>query len=733
MKRCRQLIDTEVPSRQGRGSRDEKEMPIKITAQKPRPLNRTEQISQVRERLNTVRLGRLVFDSILSWHGIPGIGKPTLGYMIADLCQKMDVLFARVDFHPEENRRASRYADDSVLILEDVFVGLGVHEPAAFREALDRYRQAEEVHLRQERRKRVVEAFLGYLNELLEKGPMVVLFDTTDQVDTEVIAWLEENVISPLCLTGRCVIIWTGRFPQRWKRFEVRRRVASEKVEPLPLKATKEQVGPAGARIYRLTYGHPMGNEEVAEAIHDYQARGQEADEHDLVNVLVDRVIDRYVMKNIEPELNAACRILAVVRQFDVVILRRLLSQFVDAFKDMREALYLGLVGRLTETHLVEWDSLRKGYALDPTLRRILPLHLRYDQPERYLQVNREAAAIYAEWIERVRENRSVYVLERLYHQARIGFANNRSPKPLSARERCTVLDRIASSISWLKITGGEPTLHPEFKKIIEHIALLGIPFTLFTNARWLEPEREVRFLAGIPQLDGLLISLHGAGAQSHEAFTCTRGSFDETVANIRLAVDAGLKVTTSTVLTRHNCSEVEAIVALSQELSADHAAFQRFIGAALPEIEPGPLGLQQAVEVIENIANGGNRIGDNGRGPKRNGKLVRFGTPIPHCFAANGSYGCLPGIAQATIDPWGNVRPCNHTPLACGNLLTQSLEEIWHSAAMEAWRKMIPEECMGCEAFEVCRGGCRAIALLRGLEKDPLIGEPILESTKAI
>ena len=305
-------------------------------------------------------------------------------------------------------------------------------------------------------------------------------------------------------------------------------------------------------------------------------------------------------------------------------------------------------------------------------------------------------------------------------------FADNRSPEPLSVRKWCAVLDRIAPSTSWLKITGGEPTLHPEFEQIIEYVAALGIPFTLFTNARWLQPRRLVRFLSDIPQLDGLLVSLHGARAQSHEAFTCTPVSFDETVANIRLAVDAGLKVTTSSVLTRHSCSEVEAIVALGQDLGAHHAAFQRFIGAALPEIEPSELELQRAVRAIEKITNGGNRTCGNGRGPKGNGTLVRFGTPIPHCFAANSSYGCLAGTAQATIDPWGNVRPCNHAPLVCGNLLTQSLEEIWHSAAMEAWRGMIPEECMGCEEFEVCRGGCRATAMLRGLRSDPLMKAPM-------
>jgi radical SAM protein with 4Fe4S-binding SPASM domain len=300
-------------------------------------------------------------------------------------------------------------------------------------------------------------------------------------------------------------------------------------------------------------------------------------------------------------------------------------------------------------------------------------------------------------------------------------FANNRSSKPLSAQEWRIILERIAPSVSWLKITGGEPTLHPEFEEIIKHIAALGIPFTLFTNARWMKPKKLIHFLANIPQLDGLLISIHGAKAQTHEAFTCIPGSFNETIANIRLAIAAGLKVTTSTVLTRYNCSEVEEIVTLSQEIGADHAAFQRFIGPALPEIEPNEIELAWAVKAIEEIANRERRVGGNEHRPRGNSKLARFGTPIPQCFVANSSGGCLAGTAYVTIDPWGDVRPCNHAPLVCGNILEQSLEEILHSAKMEFWRKIIPKECIKCEKFEICRGGCRATALLRGLQKDPL------------
>lgn len=293
-------------------------------------------------------------------------------------------------------------------------------------------------------------------------------------------------------------------------------------------------------------------------------------------------------------------------------------------------------------------------------------------------------------------------------------FAHDRFPGPLSAREWSTVLDRIAPNAFYLELTGGEPTLHPEFEEIIEHIQGLGIPFNLFTNARWPEPERLVSFLAGA-QPNRLLVSLHGISPPSHEAFTGVPGSFVETLDNIRRAIEAGLTVTTSTVLTQYNCTEVEAMVDLGQELDAHHAAFQRYIGAAMPELEPDEDGFRGAVAAIE-------RIRSNGGNHKASDELARFGTPIPHCFAANSSNGCRAGEVQITVDPWGNVRPCNHVPVVCGNLLSQSLDEIMHSAAMESWRRLIPDECLGCLDFEVCRGGCRATAMLRELRQDPLI-----------
>ena len=291
-------------------------------------------------------------------------------------------------------------------------------------------------------------------------------------------------------------------------------------------------------------------------------------------------------------------------------------------------------------------------------------------------------------------------------------FAIDRTPQPLTSAEWQTVLAKLKPRAFRLKITGGEPTLHPEFEAIVESIRELDIPFALFTNARWPDPQRLLTFLKNVPQFGGLLISLHGATSYTHEAFTGVPGSFEETVTNIRRAAAASLSVTTSTVITKQNYTQVNQIAALNKELSANHAVFNRYLGQHLPDIGLAKEELKEAIQAIEQL-----RVA---------GYPVKFGNCIPQCFYPSSSTGCLAGVAYWTVDPWGNVRPCNHAPLICGNLLDQSIEEIWNGEAMQHWRNTISEQCYSCIEFSKCHGGCRALAMLLGLEKDPLIGEPV-------
>lgn len=291
-------------------------------------------------------------------------------------------------------------------------------------------------------------------------------------------------------------------------------------------------------------------------------------------------------------------------------------------------------------------------------------------------------------------------------------FATQRTAAPLSGQEWICIIQRMLPHIGWLKLTGGEPTLHPDFEAIVVFLAQRGVPFRLLTNGRWPSPERTVVFLQGNPILESLLISLHGRDAAAHETFSGVAGSFDEAVITIQRTAEAGLKVATSTVITRHNWNRVEEMVAFATSLGADHAVFNRYIGRPLPILEATPAQMAQAIQHIEALITAG--------------EPVRWGTPVPLCASSRATSGCLAGEAFVTIDPWGNVRPCNHAPYLVGNILAQSFEEVWHSPKMEAWRAMIPVECAGCAMYESCHGGCRAEAMLRNASSYPLPRKPV-------
>lgn len=295
---------------------------------------------------------------------------------------------------------------------------------------------------------------------------------------------------------------------------------------------------------------------------------------------------------------------------------------------------------------------------------------------------------------------------------------SDRNIPPLSANQWQMILNKISPHAVRLRISGGEPTLHPEFETIIKFVRSLDIGFTLFTNARWQSPEKLICFLKDTPQCRGLLISLHGDCAGIHEAFSGINGSFDETVSNIRMAVNSGISISTSTIITKANYNRINEIIAFISSLGIRRLFFARYLPVKNNAIMPSRDQLKQAMNDIQTWRKDGIRVG--------------FSVCLPQCFMRSSSAGCLSGVTYCVIDPHGNVRPCTHSPLICGNLFEQSLEQIWHGRDMQRWREMIPVQCHDCLEFSKCHGGCRAAAISAGMEKDPLMGNPILKKEQS-
>jgi radical SAM protein with 4Fe4S-binding SPASM domain len=282
---------------------------------------------------------------------------------------------------------------------------------------------------------------------------------------------------------------------------------------------------------------------------------------------------------------------------------------------------------------------------------------------------------------------------------------------PLAAAGWQQVIERLRPHAYRLKLTGGEPTLHPQFAEIVRYVATTDIPFTLFTNGRWPNREQLLDLLAATPNCEGLLVSLHGSSAATHEAFTASAGSFDDTIRGVRAAIEQGLAVTLSCVITAHNWARIDEMVALANRLGAQGVVFNRCLGETPAGVSPADDQLRAAITRIEAV--------------RATGRPARLGNCVPTCFLPTAQPGCLAGLAFLTIDPWGRARPCNHAPQIVGDVLEEPLDRIWHSVAMEAWRQAPGEACAGCVAVDTCRGGCRALAAADPLGQDPLMGTP--------
>jgi AdoMet-dependent heme synthase len=164
--------------------------------------------------------------------------------------------------------------------------------------------------------------------------------------------------------------------------------------------------------------------------------------------------------------------------------------------------------------------------------------------------------------------------------------------------------------------------------------------------------------------------------------------------------------------VTSLNAHKLECIALFARSLGATVAVFNRYLGEADLPLQPTTSQLVTAVKMLNQLV--------------EKKYPVKFGNCIPQCFLSNKSHGCLAGIALCTIDPWGNVRPCNHASTICGNLLQDSLETIWTGSAMQNWRAWLPETCRKCSALGECHGGCRAMATQGGDGSDPLLRAPL-------
>ncbi|MFC1548580.1 radical SAM/SPASM domain-containing protein [Candidatus Omnitrophota bacterium] len=252
---------------------------------------------------------------------------------------------------------------------------------------------------------------------------------------------------------------------------------------------------------------------------------------------------------------------------------------------------------------------------------------------------------------------------------------------PLDVIKRC--MDEAAElGTLFLSVTGGEPMLREDIWDILSYSVEKGFATLLYTNATMIG-QKEAALLKeiGIYHVDTTLL---GACAETHDALTGVKGSFEGTINALKALKEEGISMAVKTPVMKGNAAEVEDIRIMVESMDINHIAspliFTKDDGNTAPLCH---------------------RPDD---GQLKDFFLLREVKSLTDC---NAGYSCHFGRCTFAIKADGDVNPCVSVPFSLGNVKESSLKKIWQeNSDLELIRKTGAEplsECSDCDLAGWC------------------------------
>jgi radical SAM protein with 4Fe4S-binding SPASM domain len=269
-----------------------------------------------------------------------------------------------------------------------------------------------------------------------------------------------------------------------------------------------------------------------------------------------------------------------------------------------------------------------------------------------------------------------------------------------------SVIDKLSEiGVFILTFTGGEPTLREDLPELLVYAQNKGMVTGLISNGRRLKDKAYVDVLER-SGLDFVQITLESHKPQIHDLMTSSKGSWKETVAGIRNAVQSQIYVSTNTTLSKHNAPTFLTTIDYINSLGVDAFGCNSLIysGKAPSASEKFALSFEDLEVLLPKIRDKAHMIGL---------KFLWY-TPTQYCYfdpvqLGLGVKSCTAAMINACAGPNGDVYPCQSYFESLGNILTDSWEKIWHHPLAEKLRnrEYVEQKCKDCSQLQVCGGGC--------------------------
>lgn len=263
-----------------------------------------------------------------------------------------------------------------------------------------------------------------------------------------------------------------------------------------------------------------------------------------------------------------------------------------------------------------------------------------------------------------------------------------------------------------ISIIGGEPTLHPDFIKMVDYLGHRQdvVAISILTNGVRLTSEQIDLFKRNNCYVQ---ISIDGVTKSAHD-YIRGNGNYDRAIESLKKLKEEGIKTSVHFVLSKYTYPLSENFFEMLVENGVKRVSFSRIVPFGNAKVDD-MLSASETRETYDFI----NRMKEKFSESDLHVSSTR---PLWCNFGYSGK--CPVAIQTITVLENGDIMPCRRLPIVIGNIKKDNFYKIWYTddTLNKLRDRSAIEKCGKCKFVNDCGGGrCLAYAVYGDyMRKDP-------------
>ena len=258
------------------------------------------------------------------------------------------------------------------------------------------------------------------------------------------------------------------------------------------------------------------------------------------------------------------------------------------------------------------------------------------------------------------------------------------------------------AGVLFLLLTGGEPLLFPNFKKLYVAYRKMGFILTINTNGTLIDEEWVAFFKENPPRR--INITLYGESPNAYHSLCHYEAGFHKVLHAVRLLREANIDVKLASSITKCNVNDIDGLVKVADDLDVPMRCDTYMMPAIRERNKPFD---EQSRLTPEDAAKAYMKALKLEMTPDIFRQYIeKCIFEVEHILPSEGpnKMKCFAGACSFTINWQGNMRPCVILGRPEMSVLEHGFQAAWDYIRTECKKITLSSKCLSCRYRTICK-----------------------------